>query len=88
MRKNREDCHSEADTYSTARALLEDDVVRENKELVNKLSDGRLGYLHVERMMWSEFQKFEREIYAEVMGKKGLSLMLEIMEVVLQLIIY
>ena len=62
-------------TYSTARALLEDDVVRENKELVNKLSDGRLGYLHVERMMWSEFQKFEREIYAEGDGKEGLSLM-------------
>ena len=59
-------------TYSTARALLEDDVVRENKELVNKLSDGRLGYLHVERMMWSEFQKFEREIYAEGDGKEGL----------------
>ena len=59
-------------TYSTARALMEDDVVRENKELVNKLSEGRLGYLHVERMMWSEFQKFEREIYAEGDGKEGL----------------
>ena len=59
-------------TYSTARALMEDDVVRENKELVNKMSEGRLGYLHVERMMWSEFQKFEREIYAEGDGKEGL----------------
>jgi len=59
-------------TYSTARALMEDDVVRENKELVNKLSEGRLGYLHVERMMWSEFQKFEQEIYAEGDGKEGL----------------
>ena len=59
-------------TYSTARALMEDDVVRENKELVNKLSEGKLGYLHVERMMWSEFQKFEREIYAEGDGKEGL----------------
>ena len=59
-------------TYSTARALMDDDVVRENKELVNKMSEGRLGYLHVERMMWSEFQKFEREIYAEGDGKEGL----------------
>lgn len=59
-------------TYSTARALMEGDDVRENKELVNKLSEGRLGYLHVERMMWSEFQKFEREIYAEGDDKEGL----------------
>ena len=39
---------------------------------MNEISGGKLGYVSVARMMWNEFQKFEREIYAQGVGKDGL----------------
>ncbi len=36
------------------------------------VADGRFGYLYVERMMWDEFENFEREIYAVGAGKDGI----------------
>tara|TARA_B110000014_G_scaffold264463_1_gene266364 strand:- start:8985 stop:12422 length:3438 start_codon:yes stop_codon:yes gene_type:complete len=59
-------------SYSKARSLVEADKINDTKKRVEELSGGRLGYLYVARMMWSEFQKFEREIYAEGDGKEGL----------------
>lgn len=59
-------------SYSKARSLVESDKIKDTRKRVEELSGGRLGYLHVARMMWSEFQKFEREIYAEGEGKEGL----------------
>ena len=59
-------------SYSRARSLVESDKIKTTRSRVEELSEGRLGYLYVARMMWSEFQKFEREIYAEGEGKEGL----------------
>ncbi len=46
--------------------------VDERKELVDEYSNGRLGYVHVEGMNWSSFERFERELYASANGKEGL----------------
>ncbi len=59
-------------TWSTATALLQKDRYKKTAEMVEKLSKGRLGYIHVSRMQWNEFLKFEEEIYARGAGKDGL----------------
>ena len=55
---------------------LGDELYREwvdqRKALVDAYSDGRLGYIHVEGMNWSSFERFERELYASAHGKEGL----------------
>ena len=38
----------------------------------DRLSDGRLGYLHVRGMNWSSFERFEAELYKVGHGKDGL----------------
>ncbi|MCP4848067.1 MAG: hypothetical protein GY899_08995 [Verrucomicrobiaceae bacterium] len=52
--------------------MLATDVLEDTRNQVNELSGGKLGYVSVARMMWNEFQKFEREIYAQGVGKDGL----------------
>jgi tricorn protease len=44
----------------------------ERAELVEEYSNGRLGYIHIEGMNWSSFERFEREIAARASGKEGL----------------
>jgi len=55
---------------------LGDELYREwvenRKDLVEKYSDGRLGYIHVEGMNWESFEHFERELYASAHDKEGL----------------
>jgi tricorn protease len=46
--------------------------VEERKKLVEKYSNGRLGYIHVEGMNWDSFEHFERELYASGHDKEGL----------------
>lgn len=55
-----------------ARELLQDARVEERRALVDRLSGGRVGYVFVERMDWSEFIRFEEEIFARGHGKEGL----------------
>jgi len=59
-------------SYGMARVLLKNAWVEQNRREVEKLSGGRLGYLYVARMMWNEFENFEREIYAVGAGKDGI----------------
>ncbi len=59
-------------SYETARELAEAQVVLDNRKRVDELSNGRLGYIHIARMFWDEFEQFEREIYAAGHGKEGL----------------
>lgn len=58
--------------YESARELAEAQVVADNRRRVDELSKGRLGYVHIARMFWDEFEQFEREIYAAAHGKEGL----------------
>lgn len=46
--------------------------VQEKKELVDKYSDGQLGYIHIQAMGWASFERFERELSAAGYGKKGI----------------
>ena len=59
-------------SYEKATNLAEAEVVVSNRQRVEELSDGKLGYVHIARMFWDEFEQFEREIYAAGHGKDGL----------------
>ncbi len=48
--------------------------VKHDRNLVNKLSDSRLAYIHVQGMDQPSLKKFEREIWSEALGKDGLVL--------------
>lgn len=59
-------------TYTAIRNLMKSDLIRQNRQMVETLSDGKIGYVYVPRMQWNEFIKFEEEIYAQGAGKDGL----------------
>lgn len=46
--------------------------VKERKRLTEKYSNGQLGYIHIQGMNWTSFERFERELTAAGLGKKGL----------------
>lgn len=45
--------------------------VKERKRLTEAYSKGRLGYIHIEGMNWTSFERFERELMAAGHGKEG-----------------
>jgi tricorn protease len=45
--------------------------VKERKRLTDKYSNGRLGYIHIQGMNWTSFERFERELMAAGNGKEG-----------------
>lgn len=51
---------------------LYDDWVTERRAMTEKLSKGKLGYLHIRGMNWSSFERFERELMAAGYGKEGI----------------
>ncbi len=59
-------------TYTTARDLLYDQWIEENRERVDKASGGKLGYLHIRAMDNASFHRFQEELYAAGAGKDGL----------------
>ncbi|MCH2132899.1 MAG: S41 family peptidase [Phycisphaerales bacterium] len=52
--------------------LSYNDEIRRNQELVDELSDGRLGYLHIRSMNMPSVHEFEHQLYAAAHGKEGL----------------
>ncbi|MTI30365.1 PDZ domain-containing protein [Cytophagales bacterium RKSG123] len=46
--------------------------VAERKKLVEKYSNGRLGYIHIQGMNMPSFERFERELTASGYGKEGI----------------
>ena len=58
--------------YKKIRALLYEEWIENNRKSVAARSDDRIGYLHVSRMMWSEFRRFEEEVFAEGAGRDAL----------------
>ena len=58
-------------TYSL-RAQLYEMWVKERKALTEKYSNGELGYIHIQGMNWNSFERFERELMASGLGKKGI----------------
>ncbi|RRO20289.1 S41 family peptidase [Flavobacteriaceae bacterium 14752] len=51
---------------------LYNEWVEDRRKLVDDYSDGRLGYLHIQGMNWSSFERFERELMAAGYGKEGI----------------
>lgn len=49
-----------------------DQWVEERRQLVDKWSKGKLGYIHIRGMNWPSFERFERELTAGGQGKDGL----------------
>ncbi len=46
--------------------------VDDRKQLTDQYSNGRLGYIHIQGMNWSSFERFERELAASGYDKEGL----------------
>lgn len=58
--------------WTRVRQLAGDAIVKERRRRVEEASEGRLGYIHISKMQWDEFEEFEREIHAAGHGKDGL----------------
>jgi len=61
-----------ARTTSSLRGLQYQNWVEERKKLVDKFSNGQLGYIHIQGMNAPSFERFERELKASGYGKKGI----------------
>lgn len=59
-------------SYTSARQLLYDAWIRENRRQVEEKSKGSLGYLHISAMDDASFQKFQEELYKAGAGRDGL----------------
>ncbi len=59
-------------SYASARSLLYEAWIKQNRVAVAKASDGKLGYLHIRAMNMDSFYRFERELYDAGAGKDGL----------------
>lgn len=59
-------------SYTTARQLLYDAWIEENRRAVDAASGGTLGYLHISAMDDASFQKFQEELYHAGAGRDGL----------------
>ncbi|MEO0480732.1 MAG: S41 family peptidase [Planctomycetota bacterium] len=57
---------------SSVRGLLYDEWVENTRAEVERLSNGRLGYLHIRGMNQSSFYQLEEDLYAAAHGKDGL----------------
>ncbi|WP_297096635.1 S41 family peptidase [uncultured Draconibacterium sp.] len=53
-------------------AELYDEWVEARRALVDEYSNGKLGYLHIQGMNWTSFERFERELMAAGYGKEGI----------------
>lgn len=59
-------------TYTAARTLVYKKWLMDNRAMVDKLSNGTFGYLHISAMDMPSFHKFEEELYNAGAGKDGL----------------
>jgi tricorn protease len=59
-------------SYASIRQLLLKEKVDTTRDMVDRLSGGRLGYVLVPKMDWDEFLQFQDELFACGSGKEGL----------------
>lgn len=59
-------------TFTAARQLLYKKWINDNRTAVEKLSHGKLGYLHISAMNMQSFRQFEEDLYHAGAGKDGL----------------
>lgn len=58
--------------YKDARDLIREEWLSDMSDEVERLSDGRLGYLNIEKMNKPSLRRFEHEIFARGFGRDGL----------------
>ena len=54
------------------RELTYQDTLRKARETVDRLSNGRIGYIHIAAMDQASLDVYERDLYAQAHGKDGL----------------
>ena len=64
--------HLEPISFTKARELLKESWISDNRRIVNEESNGKLGYLHVNRMNWGDLFQFEEELFSVGYRKEGL----------------
>ena len=57
---------------SSLRLIEYDNWVEQRRKQVDEYSGGKLGYLHIQGMNWTSFERFERELTAAGYGKEGI----------------
>ncbi|MEQ9298196.1 MAG: S41 family peptidase [Cyclobacteriaceae bacterium] len=57
---------------ASLRTELYNSWVKERRRLTDEYSNGQLGYLHIQGMNWTSFERFERDLMAAGYGKKGI----------------
>ncbi len=62
----------ESVSYPTARTLVQKEMYRNRQNYVHQRSGGALGYINIARMNNDEYNRFEREVFAEGFGKEGM----------------
>jgi tricorn protease len=64
--------HLEPISFTKARELLKESWISDNQRIVHEESNGKLGYLHVNRMNWDDLFQFEEELFSLGYQKEGL----------------
>lgn len=59
-------------SYLSASKLKSNERINDYQVMVDKLSNGKFGYVHIARMHWDEFTNFEKHLYENGAGKDGL----------------
>lgn len=62
----------EAITYAAARALVQKAMYDSRRDYVHRRSGGAFGYINIAQMNNDEYNRFEREIFAEGFDKDGM----------------
>ncbi|MFT7618146.1 MAG: tricorn protease [Planctomycetota bacterium] len=59
-------------SYRAVRAQLYEEWLEDNRNMVDRLSKGKLGYLHIKAMSGGNLLRFDEELYRIGHGKEGL----------------
>ena len=59
-------------SYKAVHELRNRQLYKDRRKMVKEGSENRFGYLHIAKMQWKEYYKFEKEIFAEGFGKEGM----------------
>jgi C-terminal processing protease CtpA/Prc/Tol biopolymer transport system component len=76
LRYTREGLEYSADTnglaYSAQRRLVYEHKISRSRDLVNLMTDGKIGYIHIPAMGNADYENFTRELYRDNADKKAL----------------
>ena len=60
------------DSFKEIRAKRSTERFNQIRSYIHKVSDNKFGYLHIARMQWREYYKFEQEIFSEGYDKDAI----------------